>query len=114
MSSLMARLGCRDGDLVVEAMAAWAPWARRMMPGGQVAQGGHDLGAVAGAQLVAVLIEDDVTDPVEPVLDCPVPAYPDLSCTVWVGLCFWMGFFVGMVPVGWSSWGTEPAVGSGG
>ena len=26
------------------------------------AQGGHDLGAVAGAQLVAVLIEDDVTD----------------------------------------------------
>ena len=29
---------------------------------GQVAQGGHDLGAVAGAQLVAVLIEDDVTD----------------------------------------------------
>ena len=26
------------------------------------AQGGHDLGAVAGTQLVAVLIEDDVTD----------------------------------------------------
>ena len=62
MMSLMARFGCRDRDLVVEAMAAWAPWARRMMPGGQVAQGGHDLGAVAGAQLVAVLIEDDVTD----------------------------------------------------
>ena len=60
--SLMARFGCRDRDLVVEAIAAWAPWARRMRPGGQVAQGGHDLGAVAGAQLVAVLIEDDVTD----------------------------------------------------
>ena len=59
---MMARFGCRDRDLVVEAIAAWAPWARRMMPGGQVAQGGHDLGAVAGAQLVAVLIEDDVTD----------------------------------------------------
>ena len=43
---------------------------------GQVAQGGHDLGAVAGAQLVAVLIEDDVTDPVEPVLDSPVPLDP--------------------------------------
>ena len=62
MMSLMARFGCRDRDLVVEAIAAWAPWARRMRPGGQVAQGGHDLGAVAGAQLVAVLIEDDVTD----------------------------------------------------
>ena len=40
------------------------------------AQGGHDLGAVAGTQLVAVLIEDDVTDPVEPVLDSPVPLDP--------------------------------------
>lgn len=28
--SLMARFGCRDRDLVVEAIAAWAPWARRM------------------------------------------------------------------------------------
>ena len=74
--SLMARFGCRDRDLVVEAMAAWAPWARRMMPGGQVAQGGHDLGAVAGAQLVAVFIKDDIADPVELVLDSPVPAYP--------------------------------------
>lgn len=40
------------------------------------AQGGHDLGAVAGAQLVAVLIEDHVPDPVEPVLDSPVPLDP--------------------------------------
>ena len=62
MMSLMACFGCRDRDLVVEAIAAWAPWARRMRPGGQVAQGGHDLGAVAGAQLVTVLIEDDVTN----------------------------------------------------
>ena len=75
--SLMARFGCRDRDLVVEAMAAWAPWARRMMPGGQVAQGGHDLGAVAGAQLVAVRVEDDVSDPVELLLDSPVPLDPD-------------------------------------
>ena len=74
--SLMARFGCRDRDLAVEAIAAWAPWARRMRPGGQVAQGGHDLGAVTGAQLVAVLIEDDVSDPVEPVLDSPVPLDP--------------------------------------
>ena len=61
--SLMARFGRRDRDLVVEAIAAWAPWARRMRPDGQVAQGGHDLGAVVGAQLVAILIEEDVTDP---------------------------------------------------
>ena len=63
-------------------------------------------------KLVPVLACDDVKAPVEPVLDCPVPAYPDLSCTVWVGLCFWMGFFVGMAGVGWSLWGTKPAVGS--
>lgn len=43
---------------------------------GQVAQGGHDLGSVAGAQLVTVLIEDHVPDPVETVLDPPVPADP--------------------------------------
>ena len=43
---------------------------------GQVTQGGHDLWAVAGAQLVAVLIEDDVPDPVETVLDSPVPLDP--------------------------------------
>lgn len=43
---------------------------------GQVAQGGHDLGAVSGAQLVAVLIEDHVPDPVEPVLDSLVPLDP--------------------------------------
>ena len=35
---------------------------------GEVAQGGHDLGAVGGAQLVAVLVEDDVSHPVEAVV----------------------------------------------
>ena len=48
--SLMARFGCRDRDLVVEAIAAWVPWTWRMRPGGQVAQGGHDLGTGASAQ----------------------------------------------------------------
>ena len=43
---------------------------------GEVAQGGHDLGSVAGAQLVAVLVEDDVSDPVEAVLDGPMPSGP--------------------------------------
>ena len=48
--SLMARFGCRDRDLVMEAIAAWAPWARRMRPGGQVAQGGHYVLTVKGNQ----------------------------------------------------------------
>ena len=38
----------------------------------------------------------------------------DLSCTGWGGLCFRVGFFVGMVGVGWSFRGTKAAVGSGG
>ena len=76
MSSLMARLGCRDRDLVVLAMEVAVPWKSRMRPGGQVTQGGHDLWAVAGAQLVAVLIEDHVPDPVKSVLDSPVPLDP--------------------------------------
>ena len=37
-----------------------------------------------------------------------------LSCTGWGGLCFRVGFFVGMVGVGWSFRGTKAAVGSGG
>ena len=45
---------------------------------GEVAQGGHDLGSVAGAQLVAVLVEDDVAHPVEPVLYLPMSPDPDL------------------------------------
>ena len=37
-----------------------------------------------------------------------------LSCTGWGGLCFRVGFFVGIVGVGWSFRGTKAAVGSGG
>ena len=37
-----------------------------------------------------------------------------LSCSVWVGWCFRVGFFVGIVGVGWSFQGTKAAVGSGG
>ena len=43
---------------------------------GGVAQGGHDVGSVAGAQLVAVLIEGDVPHPVQAVLDAPVALDP--------------------------------------
>ena len=36
-----------------------------------------------------------------------------LSCTGWGGLCFRVGFFVGILGVGWSFRGTKAAVGSG-
>lgn len=38
-----------------------------------VAQGGHDLRAAAGADLGVVFGVGDVADPVQPVLDRPVP-----------------------------------------
>ena len=72
----MARRGCGAMALVVAAMGARGPWKSRMRPGGQVPQGGHDLWSVAGAQLVAVLVEDDVSDPVEAVLNAPMSAGP--------------------------------------
>ena len=37
-----------------------------------------------------------------------------LSCTGWGGLCFRVGFFVGILGVGWLFRGTKAAVGSGG
>ena len=37
-----------------------------------------------------------------------------LSCTGWGGLCFRVGFFVGILGVGWSFRGTKAAIGSGG
>lgn len=37
-----------------------------------------------------------------------------LSCTGWGGLCFRVGFFVGILGVGWSFRGTKAEVGSGG
>ncbi len=37
-----------------------------------------------------------------------------LSCTGWGGLCFRVGFFVGILGMGWSFRGTKAAVGSGG
>lgn len=43
----------------------------------------------------------------------PTPGF-DLSCTGWGGLCFRVGFFVGILGVGWSFRGTKAAVGSGG
>src|SRR4051795_2899008 len=42
----------------------------------EVAQGGHDLRAGSDADLGQVLGEGDVADPVQAVLDLPVPADP--------------------------------------
>ena len=52
----------------------------------------------------------------EPIPYEEFPADPDydLSCTGWGGLCFRVGFFVGILGVGWSFRGTKAAVGSGG
>src|SRR5215467_14657532 len=38
---------------------------------GEVAEGGHDAGAAGGADLGAVLVVDEVADPVQPVFDGP-------------------------------------------
>lgn len=76
MSSLMARWGCGAMALVVAAIGARGPWKSRMRPGDQVPQGGHNLGSVAGAQLVAVFARDHVPDPVEAVGDAPMAAGP--------------------------------------
>lgn len=47
---------------MVEVVEALVAWRRRVRPGGLVSQGGHDLGAVSGARLVAVLTRDDVSE----------------------------------------------------
>ena len=71
------------------------------------AQGGEDVvGGVGqtwcGGEVVAVEVDGDFLEGF------------DLSCTGWGGLCFRVGFFVGIVGVGWSFRGTKAAVGSGG
>ncbi|MFE4054430.1 hypothetical protein [Streptomyces sp. YIM B13518] len=43
---------------------------------GEVAQAGHDVGQVAGADVRGVLVEGAVADVVELVLDAPVAADP--------------------------------------
>ena len=62
--------------LVVAAMGAVAPWARRMRLMARLRRAAETKGSVGGAQLVAVLVEDDVSDPVEAVLDGPMPSGP--------------------------------------
>src|SRR3954467_13659464 len=57
---------------------------------GGVAQGGHDLGAVAGVDAGVVLTLGDVADPVEAVLDRPVGAEP-AGQQPWVGVAVAQG-----------------------
>src|SRR3954449_4527959 len=72
---------------------------------GGVAQGGHDLGAVAGAHAGVVLTLGDVADPVEAVLDRPVGADP-AGQQPWVGIAVAQrgdrvdGFHRGLGPAG--------------
>ena len=80
---------------------------------------GGEVGALAqgGGQLGEEAVEVS-GDEAGLALEEAVAGVPDqdhlLSCTGWGGLCFRVGFFVGMVGVGWSFWGTKVAVGSGG
>ena len=55
------------------------------------------------------------THNIPPIQDIPFILLPPLlSCTGWGGLCFRVGFFVGILGVGWSFRGTKAEVGSGG
>src|SRR5579859_640812 len=54
-------------------MLVW-PVSRKMAMASLPAQAGHEAGAVAGADLGAVLVPVRVADPVQPVLDSPVAA----------------------------------------
>ena len=56
------------------AMLVWP--ASRSRPMAVLRKGGHDLRAGAGPDLAAALVVVDIADPVQPVLDHPVPAQP--------------------------------------
>ena len=58
----MVSEGCGDADSSGQAMAADRG----------VAQRGHHGGAVPGVELVTVLVEGHIPDPVQPVLDTPM------------------------------------------
>jgi len=55
-------------------MLAWP--ARRRMPTTVPKDGGHDLGCAAGADGGSVFLEGDVVNPVQAVLDAPMPTNP--------------------------------------
>ena len=84
---------------------------KRFPSGGSLAITGHtdDVADDAHNQALSEQRARAVSDRLKQLVDLS-----NLSCTGWGGLCFRVGFFVGMVGVGWSFWGTKVAVGSGG
>jgi len=68
--------GRLDVDLVVEAMNMLGLWKSRVTLMGRLCRSGMISGTVSGVQLVVVLARDDVSGPVESVLDSPVPLDP--------------------------------------
>ena len=74
--SLMTRFGCRDRDLVVEAIAAWAPWARRMRLMVRLRRAAMISGPLAVRSWWRSSSKTTSRTDVEPVLDSPVPLDP--------------------------------------
>ena len=74
--SLMARFGCCDRDLVVEAIAAWVPWARRMRLIVRLRRAAMISGPLRVRSWWRSSSKTTSRTDVEPVLDSPVPLDP--------------------------------------
>lgn len=101
-------MGAADDDVIGEAGVAVARVAHGPVDvgQGQVGQERGQAGALGDAAVAGA--------PLAPDAPRPGDEPDDLSCTGWGGLCFRVGFFVGILGVGWSFRGTKAAVGSGG
>ena len=76
MSSLMARLGCRDRDLVVLAMEMPALWKSRMRLMARLRSAAMISGPLAVRSWWRSSSKTTSRTDVEPVLDSPVPLDP--------------------------------------
>ena len=76
MSSLMARLGCRDRDLVVEAMEVAVPWKSRMRLMARLRSAALTCGPLAVRSWWRSSSKMTSLTDVELVLDSPVPLDP--------------------------------------
>ena len=72
----MARLGRLDRDLVVEAIAAWVPWARRMRLIVRLRRAAMISGPLRVRSWWRSSSKTTSRTDVEPVLDSPVPLDP--------------------------------------
>ena len=75
---------CRVAGVVAHGCGDGGDAGQAQCGDGEVAQRGHDLGCVAGADLGAVLVEEVVADPVQG-FDAPVVAGP-AGQQLWAGL----------------------------